>query len=146
MKVLIDDRLLRAVLLEREPPALRRIRRGDRVATTGTWLYRLCQAVADSTIQGSLSGPLAQLPPELRLAVTGKLVTLPAEIAVASLRDLVWDMGQLVHRRAVNLIALEALAAARHHGATICVGQGNRSPRLEAAATAERVPYRVIAA
>ena len=59
MKVVIDDRLLRAVLLEQEPTALRRLRRGDALSTTGTWLYRLCQAVADSTVQGSLSGALA---------------------------------------------------------------------------------------
>jgi hypothetical protein len=53
-------------------------------------------------------------------------------------------MGQLVHHHPLNLIALEALAAARHIGATICVGAANVSPRLEAAAGAEGVRYRVI--
>ena len=144
MKLVIDDRLLRAVLLEREPASLRRLRRGDQLWTTGTWLYRLCQAVADSTVQGSLSGPLAELPADLRSGVTAKLVALPASIGLTSLRDLAWDMGNLVHRHPLNLIALEALAAARHVGAGICVGTGNTSPRLEAAARAERLRFRVI--
>ena len=105
---------------------------------------RLCQAVADSTVQGSLSGPLAELPADLRSGVTAKLVSLPASIELISLRDLAWDMGNLVHRHPLNLIALEALAAARHVGAGICVGTGNISPRLEAAARAERVRFRII--
>jgi hypothetical protein len=142
--LVIDDRLLRAVLLEREPPSLRRLLRGDQLWTTGTWLYRLCQAVADSTVQSSLSGPLGQLPADLRSGVTSKLVALPASIGLTSLRDLAWDMGTLVHRHPLNLIALEALAAARHIGAGICVGAGNVSPRLEAAALAEQVRFRVI--
>jgi hypothetical protein len=144
MKVLVDDRLLRTVLLEREPPMLRRVRRGDPLSTTGTWLHRLCQAVADSTVQGALSGPLAELPADLRSGVTAKLVVLPASIGLVSLRELAWDMGNLVHRHPLNLIALEALAAARHVGAAICVGTGNVSPRLEAAALAEQVRFRVI--
>lgn len=146
MKVLIDDRLLRSVLLEREPTGLRRVRRTDELWTTGAWLYRLCQAVADSTVQGDLSGPLAELPPELRTGVTAKLVTLPPEVATVSLRELAWDMGQLVHRHPLNFLALEALAAARRVGAAICVGVGNVSPRLQAAAAEERVRYRIIQA
>jgi hypothetical protein len=144
VKVVIDDRLLRAVLLEREPATLRRVRRGDPLWTTGTWLYRLCQAVADSTVQGALSGPLAELPADLRSGVTARLVALPASIGLVSLRELAWDMGALVHRHPLNLIALEALAAARHVGAAICVGTGNVSPRLEAAALAEQVRFRVV--
>jgi len=144
VKVLVDDRLLRAVLLEREPPMLRRVRRGDPLWTTGTWLYRLCQAVADPTVQGTLSGPVAELPANLRSGVTAKLVALPASVGLVSLGELAWDMGNLVHRHSLNLIALEALAAARHVGAGICVGAGNISPRLEAAALAEQVRFRVI--
>ena len=143
MKLVIDDRLLRAVLLEREPASLRRLRRGDPLWTTGTWLYRLCRAVADSAVQGSLSGPLAELPANLRTGVTAKLVALPPSIGLTSLRDLAWDMGILVHRHPLNLTSLEALAAARHVGAGICVGR-NISPRLEAAALAEHVQFRVI--
>jgi len=144
VNLVIDDRLLRAVLLEREPAALRRLRRGDALWTTGTWLYRLCQAVADSTVQGSLSGPLAELPEDLRSGVTARLVALPASIGLTSLRELAWDMGNLVHRHPLNLVALEALAAARYVGAGICVGRGNVSPRLQAAARAENVRFRVI--
>lgn len=125
---------------------MRRIRRQGQLWTTGTWLYRLCHAVADPTVQGSLSGPLAELPLELRAGVTAKLVTLPPDIALASLRDLAWDMGQLVTHHPLNFLALEALAAARFADATICVGAGNVSPRLEAAAMSERVPFRVIPA
>jgi hypothetical protein len=144
VKVLIDDRLLRSVLLEQEPVELRRVRRRDRLWTTGTWLYRLCQALADPTVQGSLSGPLTELPSELRTAVTGKLVSLPPEIGTVALRELAWDMGQLAHRHRLNFLGLEALGAARHVGAAICVGLGNVSPRLEGAAAVERVRFRVI--
>src|SRR5204862_7482012 len=130
---------LRSVLLENEPAALRRLRRGDALWTTGTWLYRLCQAVADPTVQGSLSGPLSELPTPLRTAVTAKLVSLPPEIGTIPLREIAWEMGRLVHRHRLNFIALEALAAALNLGAAICLGEGNRSPRLEAAADAEHV-------
>jgi hypothetical protein len=146
VKVLIDDRLLRSLLLEREPAGLRRIRRNDRLWTTGAWLYRLSQSVADPTVQGSLSGPLTELPSELQTEVTAKLVALPPEVGMMSLRELAWDMGRLVHRHRLNFLALEALAAARLAGAAICVGFGNVSPRLEAAAAVERVRFRVISA
>jgi hypothetical protein len=63
-----------------------------------------------------------------------------------SLRELAWDMGRLVHRHRLNFLALEALAAARLVGAAICVGFGNVSPRLEAAAAVERIRFRVISA
>jgi len=53
-------------------------------------------------------------------------------------------MGQLVHRHSLNVLALEALSAARRLGAAICVGVGTVAPRLEAAAAVERVPCRVI--
>jgi hypothetical protein len=144
VNVLVDDRLLRSVLLEREPARLRRLRRDDQLWTTGTWLYRLCQAVADPLVQGALSGPLTELPPELRTAVAAQLVDLPPEIGLVSLRDLAWSMGELVHRHRLNVLATEALAAARRVGAAICVGAGNRSPRLEAAAASERLRFRVI--
>ncbi len=76
--------------------------------------------------------------------MTSSIIDLPAEIGLVSIRDLAWSRGELVHRDRLNVLVVEAPAAAHQVGAPICVGFGNRSPRLEAAAASERAGFRVI--
>ena len=62
--VVIDDHLLRDVLVGRRSPDLDGVAT-DGIATTGLWLFRLCSSFADSRVAGKLSAPVAFLPEEL---------------------------------------------------------------------------------
>jgi hypothetical protein len=137
--VIIDDHLLREVLLEGEPAWLRRRRRGGRLSTTGSWYYRLCSALQSPEVAGALSGPITALPDDLRAAVMQRVVALPASIGLRSLRDLAWPASGLGRRYGLNLLAAEALAAAVELRAAIATTEANLPPKLAAAARAEGV-------
>jgi hypothetical protein len=139
VNVLIDDHLLRDVLLQQEPPWLSRARSGDQLSTTGLWYYRLCSALRAPTIIGSLSGPIADLPGELRSRVLGQVVALPAAIRLLSLRDLSWSAADYATRYGLNVLAAEAIAAAVLTRSVIATALGNLPPRLAAAAEGEGV-------
>jgi len=127
--VVVDDHLLLAVLLGREPTALRR---GDaRIATTGLWYHRLCRAVNDSTVAGSMSRRLSGLAPAAALAAIASVVRLPADIEMVSLRTLGWPMAELLSGGLrLNLLSLEAIAAARVLDAEMCLAAVNRNEAL----------------
>ena len=67
--------------------------------------------------------------------VIASVVELPSTIELVSLRMLGWSMGDLVHGGAhLNLLSLEALAAACHLGAEICLAEtDNNEPLMNAA-------------
>jgi hypothetical protein len=125
---LVDDQLLSALLRGRAPKALR-----DReLCTTGYWYVRLCQAVLGAAERtGALSRPFGELPPELRERAVHALLELPDEIGLVSLRQLGPAIGRLRQRHQLNILSMEALAAAQHLGADVHLGAA--SPRLEAA-------------
>ncbi len=139
MNILLDDHLLREVLLEREPSWLRRHRRRGRLATTGSWYYRLCSALHDPEVVGSLSGPVAALPHDLRAGVIERVITLPPSIGLVSMRGLAWPAAGLGRRHGLNLLAAEALGAAVEAGAAIATAAPNLPPRLVEAAALEHV-------
>jgi hypothetical protein len=134
MDVIIDDRLLLAVLLRREPGGLAKLRRHGELFTTGLWYHRLCRAVGGRRVSGRLSGALSEAPSGAATAALASVIDLPATIRLISLRDLAWPMGRMVHDHRLNLMGLEALCAARRVNATICVEDRNDSPGLVAAA------------
>lgn len=139
MNVVVDDHLLREVLLEREPGWLSRARRRGLLFTTGAWYYRLCGALHMPDVVGALSGPLADLPADLVEGVLQRVVELPAEIRLLSMRDVAWPAAGLARRHGLNLLASEALAVAVSVDAAIATTAGNLPPRLAAAADAEGV-------
>ncbi len=139
MNVLVDDHLLREVLLEQEPPWLSRARGGGQLATTGLWYYRLCSALRGPGVAGSLSGPIASLPGDLRTGVMEQVVRLPGTIRLLSLRDASWPAAGYAARYGLNLLAAEAVAAAVLTGSAIVTAAGNLPPRLAAAAQGEGV-------
>jgi len=103
-----------------------------RAADINDWLrdVPLCQApsaVADRT--GVLSGPFAALPPSQREQAVAAVVELPEEIGLISLRQLGPVVGRLRTRHQVNILAIEARAAAVYLDATVALSA--RSPRLE---------------
>jgi hypothetical protein len=144
VNVVIDDHLLREVLLEHEPSWLRRMRRGGQILTTGCWYYRLCSAWHDDSITGSLSGPIAALPIELQSGVIEKVIRLPDSIGLIAMHDLAWTASRLGRVHGLNLLASEALAAAVQSNGLLATAAINLPPRLREAAAAEGV--RVVSA
>lgn len=140
MNIVIDDHLLREVLMEEEPSWLRRARRGGALSTTGSWYYRLCSALHDPEVVGSLSGPIAALPADLQAGVIARVVSLPRSIELVSMRDLAWTAAGLGRRHGLNLLAAEALGAAIETRSAIATASLNLPPRLVDAAEREHVP------
>jgi hypothetical protein len=121
---LIDDQLLGAVLRGDPPPM-----RDPPVFTTGYWYVRLCQAVLGATDRtGVLSRPFAALPVRARERAVRALLELPDAIGLVSLRKLAPLIGQLRHRHELNILGMEALAAAVHLRAAVFLSAP--SPRL----------------
>ena len=123
MIALVDDRLLGRVLRGEQIPALRRYD----VATTGLWYLRLCQAVRHDR-GGELSLPFRHLDPVRRDRAITRLLALPTEVAMLSLRDLVPTMADV--GAGLNLLSREVLAAAITFPAKLVVSEGNLGPRL----------------
>jgi hypothetical protein len=136
---LIDDQALGAVLRGSTPRAVRRFD----LATTGCWYVRLCQAVLGATERpGVLAGPFTELPDGLRERAVAALLELPDDIQLVSLRELAPDIGELRRRHSLNILGMEALAAAIRLDAEVVLS--TPSPRLEAALGAEGRRYRLI--
>lgn len=133
MILLIDDQLLGTVLRDRRPP----FHTGEdpSLYTTGYWYVRLCQAVLGANDRGVLSTRFAHLPEELRHQALASLLDLPQEIGLVSLRELAPVIGRLRRHHQLNILGMEALAAAVHLGAEVVLSV--RSPRLEVALAAE---------
>ncbi len=129
MKIaLIDDQLLGQVLRGRTPRSLA----SKQLYTTGYWYVRLCQAVLGARQRlGVLSSPFAELPPDLRARAVNTLLELPSEIGLLSLRELAPTIAQLREDHQLNILSIEALAAATRLDAQVFLSAS--SPMLEAA-------------
>jgi hypothetical protein len=131
--VVVDDHLLLRVLLGDEPQTLRPSPAA--IATTGLWYHRLCRALADDAVIGSLSRRLGAVDDAVAADVLGAVIELPDTIELVSLRTLAWPMGELVHAGArLNLLSLEALAAARHLAAELCLAEADDNGPLQVVA------------
>lgn len=128
---LVDDQYLGGILRGQSRPDP-----NTRIFTTGYWYVRLCQAVVTATAQpGKLSSPFLDLPEPARSRAIDALLALPEEIGLVSLRDLGPSIGRLRSRHQLNILGMEALAAAIHLEAHVRLSAN--SPRLEAALDAE---------
>jgi hypothetical protein len=146
--VVIDDHLLRDVLVGRPVPGIEGVA-ADGLATTGLWLFRLCSSFAHPGVAGKLSSPVVALPVELRAAFRAHLVALPGDIRVVGLRELAWPMAELQARhraagRGLSTAMAEALAAAHALDAAIAVSRHDVGPNLRAAAEADGVAFHVV--
>jgi hypothetical protein len=141
--VLIDDHLLLRVLLDDEPRGLRPA--GAALATTGLWYHRLARALAEDTVVGSLSRRLDGIDAGLVAATIGAVIELPDALALVSLRTVAWPMADLLRTGTrLNLLSLEALAAARHLEAEVCLAAEDDNAPLRAAASEVGVVVRTI--
>ena len=141
---LIDDHLLLRLLLDDEPPDLRWP--GTAIATTGLWYHRLCRALADQAVVGSMSRRLGAVANDVAAAALASVIEPPETVELVSLRTLGWPMAELVHAGArLNLLSLEALAAARQLAAEICLAEEDDNDPLRAAASVFDVTVRSVA-
>lgn len=143
-RLLVDDHLLLRILLEDEPANL--LRRGASVATTGLWYHRLCRALADQAVMGSMSRRLGDVDADTAAGVVAAVAELPDTIELLSLRKLGWPMGTLVGSgERLNLLSLEAITAARHLDAEICLAADDDNAPLRSSARRLGIPVRIIA-
>jgi hypothetical protein len=141
--VIVDDHLLLRLLLGEEPPDLRGP--GARIFTTGLWYHRLCRAVSSQAVTGAMSRRLGRAHRDVAASAARAITALPETIGLMSLRDLAWPMAQLLKEGVrLNLVSLEALAAADHHGAELCLAAADENPQLLASAAARGTPTRLI--
>ncbi len=143
---LVDDQQLGRVLRDSD----RRVGTPEAaVYTTGYWYVRLCRAVlASNARDGVLSSPFTSLPEALRDRAIRSLLELPDHIYLVSMRDLGPLIGQLRSRHQLNILGMEAVAAAVHLSGLgaeeVVVELSARSPLLEAALHAEGVEARIV--
>ena len=138
MTQLVDDRVLAALLRGGDSP-----RPTEPVYTTGCWYARLCQAALSATERtGALSALFADQSPELRSRALTRLLELPEDIGLESLRTLAPLIGRLRRRHQLNLLGIEALAAAVHLEASVYLSVA--SPRLEEALRREGLSVEVV--
>jgi hypothetical protein len=141
--VVVDDHLLLRMLLDDEPTALRPS--GARVLTTGLWYHRLCRAVSSPTVEGALSRRIGDADPSVGAATVRAITALPDTVGLLSLRELAWPMARLLSDGVrLNLLSLEALAAAEHLDAELCLAAVDENPQLLAAAHGRGTPTRLI--
>ncbi|MGK2957520.1 MAG: hypothetical protein ACSLFB_03795 [Acidimicrobiales bacterium] len=141
--LLLDDHLLLRVLLNDEPNELRT--ESAQLYTTGLWYYRLGRAIANTTVTGVLSRSLGSADPKLGTKAARAVTELPATIGLISLRELAWPMAQMLDEGVrLNLMSLEALAAAEHLDAEICLASDDENPHLIAAANLRGIPTRLV--
>lgn len=138
MTQIVDDQLLSELLRGGLPP-----RPDEAVHATGYWYVRLCQAVLGASERtGTLSQPFAGQAPIMRLRAVRKLLELPDEIGLVSLRTLGPLIARHRNRHRLNALGSEALAAAAHLEADVFLSVP--SPRLEDALRAEGLNVEVV--
>jgi hypothetical protein len=141
--LVVDDHLLVRILLGDEPTDLRLP--GTAVFTTGLWYHRLCRALCDRAFVGALSRALGPVDRATGAGVASAVIRLPESVGLRSMRELAWPMAQLLddgHR--LNLLSLEALAAAEELRAEICLTALDANPPLAAAAATRGVAVRLV--
>jgi len=142
-RIVVDDHLLLRILLDEEPAELRP--GGAELLTTGLWYHRLCRSVGDRAVTGVFSRALGRADPLAAAAAIEAVTTLPESIGLVSLREMAWPMARLVDDGIrLNLMSLEALAAAEHLGAELCLASADTNPPLLAAAQSRTTATRVL--
>lgn len=135
---LIDDQFLGQVLRGPTPKSLA----AREIYTTGYWYVRLCQAALSANERtGVLSRPFAELSPPLRDKALKAVLDLPDDVGMLSLRQLGPTIAQLRQHHQLNILGIEALAAASILGAHVFLSAP--SPMLEAALEFENLKVKV---
>ncbi len=128
-RAVLDDHLLRDLLTGRISLGLEAVLTDHEPATTNLYLLRLCKSVS-AAAGGALTG---SLPAEVRRALGRRLVILPDDIMVVPIREFAFRIGELATAHRLSSLGAEAVAAAEHLGAPLCVWTGDDGPHIRAA-------------
>jgi hypothetical protein len=145
--VIVDDHLLRDVLTGNRGTDLDGL--ATALATTGLWLFRLCSSLTHPNVVGKLSAPVIALPEDQRARFIERLIELPEDIEVLTMRGLAWPMAQLQRRhrdegRPLSAAMVEALAAAHRLGASLAVSRRDVGANLKASAERDGIPFHIL--
>ena len=139
--VVLDDHLLRNVLSDDLHGGLGRLVREKELATTNLFYVRLCKSVV-SARGGKLTGGWSL---ELRRELGRQLLQLPDSVLVLPIRLIGYRLAELAESQGLSTLGAEAVAAAEHLGAPLCVWEGNDGPGIRAAARAAGGTYQTVA-
>jgi hypothetical protein len=136
----LDDHLLRDLLADEVSTALDRLLASRQPATTNLYYHRLCKSVV-SARGGQLTGPWST---ERRRALGRALIAVPADIEIVPMRALAFTMAELADQHRLSTLGAEAVAAALHLEAPLCVWDGDDGPSIRTAATSTGAEYRAL--
>jgi hypothetical protein len=139
-QVVIDDHLLRDVLAAEQGRRLSRLVATNELVTTNLYYVRLCKSVVAAR-GGTLTGSWSR---ERRRELGRSLLELPESIEILPVRLIGYRMAELAESQRLSTLGAEAIAAAEHLGASLCVWDGDDSPGIREAARATGVTYRTI--
>jgi len=138
--VVLDDHLLRDVLSAEQGPPLERLVSANEVATTNLYYVRLCKSVIAAR-GGKLTGGWSI---ERRRDLGRRLLELPESILILPMRLIGCRVAEVADNQRVSTLGAEAVAAAEHLGASLCVWDGDDGPGIREAARATSVTYLTI--
>ena len=135
--VVLDDHLVRDLLANEIGPELRDILTTREPATTNLYYFRLCRS-AVAARGGALTG---YWPAEQRQALGRRLIELGDIVRVLPMQQLAFEMATHAAVYQLSALGAEAIVAAKHLGAPLCVSSSDIGPRMRAAADAEHIAY-----
>ncbi|WP_420624404.1 hypothetical protein [Candidatus Poriferisodalis sp.] len=138
--VVLDDHLLRDLLADDVGPNLDRLLAAHSAATTNLYLVRLSRSLVSAT-GGALTGAW---PLKARRSLARRLVRLSDDIEIVPMRSLAFRMAELADAYRLSSLGAEAVAAAEHLGAPLCVWSGDDGPRIRAAMAGIGADYRLL--
>jgi len=138
--IVVDDHLLRDLLADDVAASLGELLAEHEVATTNLFYVRLCHSAISGRC-GALTGGWSG---EARQALARSLVTLPESMVVVPMTSLAFRMAELARDHPVSTLGAEAVAAAEHLEAALCVWEGDDGPAIRSAAGTVGVEYRAL--
>lgn len=139
-RAILDDHLTRDLLADDTSEQLDRLLEDHEPATTNLFLYRLCKSVV-SARGGALTGSWDS---EQRRELGRRLLALPESVEIVPIRRLAHRMAEIADGHRVSTLGAEAIAAAEHLDAPLCVWDGDDGPGIRAAMAALDGDYRTI--
>lgn len=139
-RAVLDDHLLRDLLSDESNAELDSILAGFEPATTNMYLFRLSRSVINA-MGGALTG---SWPHSARQELGRQLVSLPDYIEVVPMRTLAFRMAELLSDHRLSTLGAEAVAAAEHLDAPLCVWAGDDGDHIRAAMDGLDGDYRTV--
>ena len=112
----------------------------NEIATTNLYYVRLCRSVIAAR-GGKLTGEWSI---QRRRDLGRRLLELPESILILPMRLIGYRVAEMADNQRVSTLGAEAVVAAEHLGASLCVWDGDDGPGIREAARATSVTYLTI--